>query len=314
MLDSARGAEKDSAFMGRVEHRGFWIGIFVAIIKPLSLIATRRRWSGRQNVPRTGGVIFVANHVSHVDPVSMAHFVYWCRRIPRFMAKSELFGVTVLGRMLRGAGQIPVYRRTSSAGDALRDAVAALDAGRAVVIYPEGTITRDPDYWPMLAQTGVARLALVTGVPVVPVAQWGAQEILGRDKKVRLLPRRTVTTVVGPPVDLSAFAGAAPTAAVLRAATEVIMGRVRGQLATVRGEDPPTLVWNPRSGRREAAVVAGPEAALDPVVVPVKRAAPAETAGRAAPAETAPGQAPEPTAQRAPEDLRDPPVTGRSTA
>ncbi|MGF7235028.1 MAG: lysophospholipid acyltransferase family protein [Frankia sp.] len=281
MLDSACGAEKDSAFMGRVERRGFWIWIFVAIIKPLSLLITRRRWSGRENVPRTGGVIFAANHVSYVDPVSMAHFVYWCRRIPRFMAKSELFTVRVLGRMLRGAGQIPVYRRSTSAGDALRDAVTALEAGRAVVIYPEGTITQDPDHWPMVARTGVARLALLTGAPVVPVAQWGAHEILGRDKKVRLLPRRVIATAVGQPVDLSAFRDDQLTAPVLRAATEVIMDRVREQLGVIRGEDPPDVAWNPRTAQREGAKEVPPE-----LVVPDQPV----------------------------DDFRDPPIPDRTTA
>ncbi len=267
--------------MGRVERRGFWIGIFVAIIKPLSLLLTRRRWTGRDNVPRTGGVIFAANHVSYVDPVSMAHFVYWCRRIPRFMAKSELFTVPVLGRMLRGAAQIPVYRRSTSAGDALRDAVAALEAGRAVVIYPEGTITQDPDDWPMLARTGVARLALRTGAPVVPVAQWGAQEIFGREKKVRLLPRRVIVTSVGRPVDLSAFQDAEATAPVLRAVTEMIMNGVREQLVVIRGEEPPAAVWNPRTARREvdAAVPAEPVVPDQPV-----------------------------------DDFRDPPIADRTTA
>jgi 1-acyl-sn-glycerol-3-phosphate acyltransferase len=245
--------------MGRVEHRGFWISIFVAIIKPLSLLLTRRRWTGREHVPGTGGVIFVANHVSFADPVSMAHFVYWCRRIPRFMAKSELFGTPVLGTMLRGARQIPVYRSSTTAGGALRDAVAALEAGRAVVIYPEGTITTDPDYWPMLARTGMARLALTTGAPVIPVAQWGSQRILGRDRRPRLLPRRTITIVAGPPVDLSEFAGQALTVGVLRGATEAVMGRVRDELAAVRGEVAPELIWNPRAGVREGPVGAGSE-------------------------------------------------------
>jgi 1-acyl-sn-glycerol-3-phosphate acyltransferase len=238
--------------MGRVERRGFWIGIFVILIKPLSGLVTRRRWTGREHVPPTGGVIFVANHVSNVDFISMAHFVYWCGRIPRFMAKSELFAVPVVRRMLRGARQIPVYRATSSAGDALRDAVSALEAGRAVVIYPEGTITKDPDYWPMLARTGVARLALTTGAPVIPVAQWGAQEILGRSGRPRLLPRRTVTMVAGPPVDLSAHLGQPLAAPVLRAATDTVMDRVRDALATIRSQDPPAQAWNPRTSRREA--------------------------------------------------------------
>lgn len=252
--------------MRKTERRGLWIWIAVVLIKPLSLLLTRRDWRGLEHVRRTGAMIVAANHVSYVDPMLFSHFLYDAGgRIPRFMAKIEIFRIKYVGRVVRGAGQIPVYRATADAGDALRDAVTALRDGKAVVIYPEGTITRDPDYWPMVAKTGVARLALETGAPVIPVAQWGPQEVYGRDKKLRLFPRKTIRVVAGPPVDLSAYRGRPLTPDVLRGATAEVMARIRAQLGEARGQVPPVAVWNPRVGRREL-VASEPDGELDDVV------------------------------------------------
>jgi len=115
-----------------------------------------------------------------------------------------------------------------------------------VIFYPEGTATRDPDLWPMVAKTGVARLALATGAPVIPVAHWGTQDILPYgSKKVRLFPRKTVRTVAGKPVDLSEWAGKHTSAKALRAATDAIMGEVTALVAELREEQPPALPYNP---------------------------------------------------------------------
>ncbi|CAI7980411.1 MULTISPECIES: 1-acyl-sn-glycerol-3-phosphate acyltransferase [Parafrankia] len=237
--------------MGRPWRGGFWIALAAAVIRPLSCLLTRRRWSGQGNIPASGGVILVANHLSTVDPPLLAHYVYAAGRSPRFMAKSDLWEVPILRRVLAGAGQIPVYRRDPSAGGALRDAVAALRAGRALVIYPEGGITTDPDYWPMRARTGVARLALATGAPVIPVAQWGAQRIWGRDRRPHLFARPEIRVHAGRPVDLSRFAArsGAPTdpsgvadpsgAWLLRAVTDVVMADLTAVVELVRGEPAP---------------------------------------------------------------------------
>jgi 1-acyl-sn-glycerol-3-phosphate acyltransferase len=242
-------------------HKGLWVQLVVALVKPLSTLLTRRDWRGRDHVPRSGAVILAVNHVSYVDPPLLAHFVYGCGRIPRYLAKIEIFRVPVVGRIFRGAGQIPVLRHTPDAAQALSAAVEALEGGECLVIYPEGTITKDPQMWPMRARTGVARLALMTGAPVIPVAQWGAQDILGRDGKVRLLPRRRIRMMAGPPVDLSRWQGAASDgqndtdnadnadnaddADTLRAVTDTIMARIAAQLAEFRGEPPPGEIWDP---------------------------------------------------------------------
>nr|BFE82967.1 hypothetical protein GCM10020093_055680 [Planobispora longispora] len=108
------------------------------------------------------------------------------------------------------------------------------------MFYPEGTCTRDPDFWPMEGKTGVARLALQTGVPVIPVAHWGAQEILPYgEKRPRLLPRKTFRVLVGPPVDLSKYDGLPLQADVLREATADIMAAITALLAELREEKPP---------------------------------------------------------------------------
>lgn len=262
----------------RTERRGFWVWVAIVLIKPLSLLLTRRDWRGREHMRRTGGMIVAANHVSYVDPLLFAHFVYGSGgRIPRFMAKIEVFHIKYFGRVVQGAGQIAVYRSTTGAGDALRDAVAALRNGKAVIIYPEGTITQDPDYWPMIAKCGVARLALYSGAPVIPVAQWGPQDVYGRDKKLRLFPRRTIHMLAGPPVGLSAYRGRPLTPDVLRGATGKVMASIRAQLGEIRGQTPPVAVWNPQAGRRELAAsgptcgAAGPGTAGTGAVEPDER-------------------------------------------
>lgn len=238
----------------RRRRMGVWFRLVVALAKPLLVLFTRRDWRGREHLPRSGGVLVAANHISHADPLLLGHFVYESRRLPRYLAKVELFGVPVLGRVLAGAGQIPVHRRTADAALALKDAVAALEAGECVMIYPEGTLTRDPDLWPMSARTGVARLALATGVPVVPVAHWGAHQILPPyARRLRLIPPRRSQVLAGPPVDLSPWEGRAQTAEVLREVTEAVMSAVRRQLGELRGETPPEQVWDARRDPRRDA-------------------------------------------------------------
>ena len=214
------------------------------VLRPILAVATRRRWSGLQHIPPTGGVIIAVNHLSYVDPLLVGHLLYDAGRIPRFMGKAELFTWPVVGPVMRVAGQIPVHRNGPDAASALDDAVRALAAGECVVIYPEGTVTRDPDGWPMAARTGVARLARVSGAPVIPVAQWGAHRILGRGRHLHLLSgrsRHTISVLVGPAVDLDTGADEGDPMDVLTAATGRVMAAITGQLAELRGEPAPTV-------------------------------------------------------------------------
>jgi 1-acyl-sn-glycerol-3-phosphate acyltransferase len=226
---------------------GFWIRLCVVILYPFDSLLFRIRWRHLDRVPppSRGGVIIAMNHVSIVDTVLMARLVWDSGRIPRFLIKSPVFSVFGLGRIMRGAKQIPVYRGTEDASLSLRDAVVALEAGEAVVIYPEGTITTDPDQWPMEAKTGVARLVLLSpDTPVVPVGQWGAQ----RRRSLpwwRRLGRRDAFGSVGHPLDLRRFRGREPSAETLREITDVIMDAVRDQVADLRGIPAPVEFFKP---------------------------------------------------------------------
>jgi len=227
---------------GRVarEGQGFWYRLAVAALRPPMMVFARRDWSGVEHLPSSGGFLVCVNHISYVDPVAFAHFVHDSGRPPRFLAKSGLFRIPVVGRVLRGAGQIPVYRGSRTASAAFRDAVAAVERGECVAVYPEGTVTRDPGLWPMTGKTGAARVALTTGAPVIPVAQWGAHELLPPyAKRPRPLPRKTMRVAAGPPVDLTEFAGQPLTGEVLRAATERIMTDITTLLEELRGEQAP---------------------------------------------------------------------------
>jgi 1-acyl-sn-glycerol-3-phosphate acyltransferase len=236
---------------GRV---GLWLRLAWAMIYPLDTMLFKLRWKGQQHVPRTGGALLVANHISYIDPLVLARFVWDCQRIPRFLAKESLFRIFFVGSVVRGAGQIPVHRGTADAHSSLRDAIVALEQGECVCIYPEGTVTRDPDWWPMLSKTGVARLALAVDVPVIPVAQWGPQYAVDwYARKIRLLPRKTVVCRAGAPVDLSAYRGRPVTADLLREVTDLLMGAVRDLVGETRGATPPAKFWRPDSAPQQEA-------------------------------------------------------------
>lgn len=221
---------------------GFWYRFAAALVKPPMLALFRRDWRGIENIPQTGGFLTVVNHNSYLDPLSYAHYQYNTGRVPRFLAKVALFRSGFVGMMMRHTGQIPVYRETSDAVGAFRAAVEAVHAGECVAFYPEATLTRDPQLWPMEGKTGAARVALITRAPVIPVAQWGAHEAMppyARTRRIRLFPRKTLTVLAGPPVDLSEFYDQEHTTEVLRQATDRIMDAITELLATIREEPPP---------------------------------------------------------------------------
>ncbi|GAB3477837.1 lysophospholipid acyltransferase family protein [Amycolatopsis cihanbeyliensis] len=225
--------------MGDREKGGFWVGAAAALFYPLTWLG-RRVHRGGERIPRQGAALLVLNHVSHLDPAVDAVFVHRNKRVPRFLAKDSVARAPIFGRIFLGSGGIPVYRGTSGAGDSLRAAHQALSEGKVVVIYPEGTITRDPEGWPKHSYTGVARLALENDVPVIPIARWGTQDIWnGYSKKFRPLPRKTVVHLVGRPVDLSGYRGRSGSNALLREVTDLLMGEVIELLAEIRGERPP---------------------------------------------------------------------------
>jgi 1-acyl-sn-glycerol-3-phosphate acyltransferase len=233
---------------------GFWIRLCVALLYPLDALLFKIRWQHLDRIPAQGGVILAVNHISHIDTILMARLVWQSGRIPRFLIKSGVFGKPIVGRVMSGAGQIPVYRGTADAQRSLEASQTALRRGECVVIYAEGTITRDPDWWPMQGKTGIARLVLtMPETPVIPIGQWGAQFTLdsGR-RRFRPFPRQEALATVGDPVDLSRFRDVEPTAALLREMTNEIMSAVRDQVAILRGEPAPKAFYRgpttPRAG------------------------------------------------------------------
>lgn len=212
--------------------------IIVFFLRPILTLVTKRDWQGADNFP-DGGFVLAPNHISHLDPFLLSHFLVDNDVPPRFLAKDTLMDLKVFGGILRAAEQIPVYRGTAGAAESLRAAVAAVEAGGVVVIYPEGTITRDPAGWPMDGRTGAVRVALAAGCPLIPVMQWGPQAIMWPYKKqLRLFPRKTMHMRAGPPVDLSDFAGEPLTEDLLHAATDRLMDVLTDMMAEVRGERP----------------------------------------------------------------------------
>jgi 1-acyl-sn-glycerol-3-phosphate acyltransferase len=236
------------------EHLGLSFRFAVSVLKPPLTVFTRRDWQGsqwlRQEYPPSDGLVVATNHLSWFDPLPMAHLLWDNGRPPRFLGKEAVFKVPLVGQLLLNCGQIPVYRDTDGAADSVRAAVAAVEAGETVVVYPEGTITRDPELWPMSAKTGAARIALLGNVPVVPVAQWGPQRVMRPYvKEFNVLPPKTMHMRVGPPVDLDDLRGREITAALLAQATDRIMDAVTEQLEHIRGESSPPERLDFRSWR-----------------------------------------------------------------
>jgi 1-acyl-sn-glycerol-3-phosphate acyltransferase len=221
----------------------------VAVLNAIMVPFTKRDWRGQRKVPQTGGLILAVNHISNADPLAIGQFIAYSGRWPRFLAKTSLFRLPIIGRVLRACGQIPVERASRAAGDALKAAIRAVEEGRAVTIYPEGTITRDPQLWPMAGKTGAARIALETGCPVIPIGQWGAQEIMyGREIGFpKLLPRTTLRVEAGDPVELDDLRNQPVTAPVLTEATDRIMDAITALVADIRGEPAPAARYDPRT-------------------------------------------------------------------
>lgn len=232
----------------------FWV-LAVLVIPPMSLLA-KIRVTGAEKLPRQGAFVLAPNHYSELDPLIVAMSVYRLGRLPRFMAKESLFRVPVVGWLLKRTGMIPVSRSASAAAakQTLKQSAELVEHGRGVIVYPEGTLTRDPDLWPMRGKSGAVRLALSGDLPLIPMAQWGTQEIMGRYQKgLSLWPlRKPVDVLIGDPVDLSDLRGRASEPAVLNEATARLMAAITALLEQLRDEKAPATRWNPTDhGQKE---------------------------------------------------------------
>lgn len=233
----------------------------VALLRPPLTLLTSQDWHGAEHLPSRGGFIVAVNHLSEIDPFTVAHFLVNQGYPPMFLAKSSLFDIPVLGRALPALGQVPVYRNTRRAGDALAAAEQAVRDGKCVVIMPEGTLTREPTLWPMKGRTGVGRLALATQAPVIPVGQWGPQNLLApyARRPTGLFRRPTMGIKAGPAVDLSDLYDRPAQQAAMVEASNRVMWAVTEQVAVLRGEPAPPTLYD-----RAAAARIPPEEQLSP--------------------------------------------------
>jgi 1-acyl-sn-glycerol-3-phosphate acyltransferase len=222
--------------------------IFAGLLLPFMYMVGRYHLHGTENVPATGSFVVAPNHYSNIDPIVIGVGMWKVGRMPRYLAKASLFRIPVFGWLFSKAGQVPVERggRSRDAIDPLAMAASIAAAGHAVVIYPEGSLTRDPDSWPMRGKHGAVRTALDAGVPLIPAASWGAQKILPRyTNKISLFPRKDVDIVFGPPVDLSEFAGKSKDTQAVNAATAKLMDAITVLLEGLRNEKAPPKRWDP---------------------------------------------------------------------
>ncbi len=230
----------------------FWP--LAAIAAPLIALLFKLEIHGAEKLPREGAYVLAPNHYSEADPLAVALAVWKAGRAPRFMAKESLFRVPVLGWILRSTGMVPVARSSSaaSARQTLETSETLVRLGRGVIVYPEGTLTREPGLWPMRGKTGAVRLALADDIPVIPMAHWGVQQVMPRYGKLKLWPlRRRVRVLIGDPVDLSEFQVEGQPVN-LAAATDRVMAAVADLLAQLRGEPAPAARWNPADhGQKE---------------------------------------------------------------
>lgn len=216
----------------------------VATAYPFMQTMTKQERAGMEYVsasyPPHDGVIIAANHMSWFDPLSIGHALWDAGRPPHFLAKDELFTMPGLSFIMKHTNQIPVYRETDSATDSIRDAIVALEHGETILIYPEGTMTRDEDFWMMTGRTGVAQLALASGAPIIPAAQWGPHQVMRPYRnEFKIFPRKTMVTHFGSPIDLSDYQDVPVTNKVLHEVTNLVVDTITEMLEEIRGEKAP---------------------------------------------------------------------------
>ncbi len=221
--------------------RGFWYSFAIDVLWPLMALSARLRFRG--TLP-PGPLLLASNHLSYADPVTVTAFALSRGRIPRYLARADLWTIPVIGKVVSGGGHIAVERNTARARDAFAGAVDAVRRGECVAFFPEAGFSDNQDFWPSeKVKNGIARVALETGAPVVPVVNWGTHLMLPEEARFpRLFPRVTVDIVAAEPVDLSDLVPADPEQidrALLDEATKRIMHAITTLLADLRDEQPP---------------------------------------------------------------------------
>lgn len=226
----------------------FWV--LAGLVIPLWSCMVRYRFTPASKLPKTEAFILAPNHYSEIDPLAMGVAIWRLGRLPRFMAKASLFKIPVVSWFLRASGQIPVERLGATREGAIANPMGAanqlVEQRAGVIVYPEGSLTRDPELWPMRGKTGAVRLALETGIPLLPAAHWGTQRLMPRyGKRIHPFPRKTIEVSIGAPLDLSRFRGRDIDQQVVAEATEMLMHEITALLADLRDEVPPAERWDP---------------------------------------------------------------------
>lgn len=225
---------------------GGWWRLAQVVILPLFQTFVTMRIRPGSTLPADGPFIVAPNHHSEIDPVVMGVAVWKLGRTPRFLAKASLFRIPVVGFLLKKTGQIPVERE-AGANQAIDAAHRLMEQGQGVIVYPEGTLTREPNLWPMRGKTGAVRMALEADIPLYPAAHWGTQQLMARyGKKITVRPRPQIDVVVGEPMDLSAYRGQPVTRELVEELTNQLMTRISSLLGQLRGEEPPAEIFQPR--------------------------------------------------------------------
>jgi 1-acyl-sn-glycerol-3-phosphate acyltransferase len=199
---------------------------------------------GADNIPSSGPVVLASNHISYLDPLTLAWVADRRGRHIRYLAKAELFDKPVLGSLLRAAHQIPVQRGRTEAADALTMAVDALGHGECVGVFPEGTISEDLE--PMVAKSGTARLARRAGVGITPVGLWGSHRILTKGRKPHWQWGVAQTAVIGPAIVPAPDEHTKQTTDRMMAAVVECVARAR-ELYPVHGEGEDAWWWRDAS-------------------------------------------------------------------
>jgi len=197
----------------------YWV--FKAVLKPLLRALYGIKVEGLDNVPKKGPAIIAANHLSFLDSFFIPLVVRW--RTVTYLAKADYFKSWKTAWFFRMAGQIPTEREGGKKSEAaLNTALGVLKEGSLLGIYPEGT--RSPNGKLHRGRTGVARLALAAGTPIVPCGLVGTPEVMPIDAKLpRLRGRPKVIVRFGKPLDLSRFSDQERDRFVLRSITDELM-------------------------------------------------------------------------------------------
>jgi 1-acyl-sn-glycerol-3-phosphate acyltransferase len=202
-----------------------WMRFATSTLIPPIWLWFNWRFEGFEHIPPDGPVLVAANHISYFDPLAHGYFLVKAGRRPRYLAKVELYKNPFLRAVLQGARQIPVRRGSGESGP-VEAAIGSLKAGELVVVYPEATITTNPDFSPMQGKTGVARMTLSTSVPVLPLAVWGSSPVWQRGGKRNLAWGRPIWVKAGPPLDFTEYEQRADDPEVLRKVTDDVMAQL----------------------------------------------------------------------------------------